>query len=152
MALTANMGSNLAAKFGYIQAYTAGGVIWRGGLVVLRLATADDKVYAAVDDPDDNLQQLVLGFAMEAAVVDAAIRVRQDGKFRLEFPSIPPSVIGRLACLATPAAGKTNDFVQLWGADTCKVVVGRITEKSGSKHVFVDLGDRPARLATTLTD
>jgi len=146
MALSANMGSNLQAKFGYIQTYVAGGVIWRGGLIVLRLATADDKVYAAVDDPTDTLEQLVLGFAMEAAVVDAAIRVRQDGKFRLTFPSIPASVIGRLACL------KSDDSVQLWSAgSTCKVVVGRITEKS-STHVFVDLGDRPARLATSLTD
>jgi len=146
MALSANMGSNLQAKFGYIQTYVAGGVIWRGGLIVLRLATADDKVYAAADDPTDTLEQLVLGFAMEAAVVDAAIRVRQDGKFRLTFPSIPASVIGRLACL------KSDDSVQLWSAgSTCKVVVGRITEKS-STHVFVDLGDRPARLATSLTD
>lgn len=152
MALSANMGSNLQAKFGYIQTYTAGGIIWRGGLVVLRLATADDKVYAAVDDPLDVHKQLVLGFAMEAAIVDAAIRVRQDGKFRLKFPSIPASVIGRLACIATPAAGVTVDWVQLWSAgSTCKVVVGRITEKSSS-HVFVDLGDRPARVAALPTD
>lgn len=149
MALEKNMGSNLAVKFGYIQTYIAGGEIWRGGLVVLRLATATDMVYAAEDDPDDSLKQLVLGFAMEAAVVEAAIRVRQDGKYRLEFPSIPPSVIGRLACLATPAAPiVSNDCVQLYGALTCKVVVGRITEKPSSTHVFVDLGDRPSRLAS----
>ena len=145
--LTANMGSNLAAKFGYIQTYTAGGEIWRGGLVVLRLAdTTDDKVYAAEDDADDSLKQLVLGFAMEAAVADASIRVRQDGKYRLAFPSIPASVIGRLACI------KDDNNVQLWNAgSTCKVVVGRVTEKS-STHVFVDLSDRPARLATSLAD
>ena len=146
MALSANMGSNLQAKFGYIQTYVAGGVIWRGGLVVLRLATADDKVYAAVDDPLDVRKQLVLGFAMEAAVADAAVRIRQDGKFRLKFPSIPASVIGRLACI------KDDESVQLWSAgSTCPVVVGRITEKS-STHVFVDLADRPARIAETLTD
>jgi len=146
MALSANMGSNLQAKFGYIQTYVAGGVIWRGGLVILRLTTADDKVYAAVDDPADVYKQLVLGFAMEAAVADAAIRIRQDGKFRMKFPSIPSSVIGRLACI------KDDESVQLWSAgSTCKVVVGRITEKS-STHVFVNLADRPARLATSLTD
>lgn len=147
MPLTGNMGSNLAAKFGYIQTYTAGEAIFRGALVVLRLITADDKVYAAVDDPLDVLGQLVLGFAMEAAAAaNASIRVRQDGKFRLGFPSIPTSVIGRLACI------KSDNEVQLWSAgSTCKVVVGRITEKS-LEHVFVDLGDRPARLATKLTD
>jgi len=146
MALTANTGSNLQAKFGYIQTYTAGGVIWRGGLVVLRLTTADDKVYTAVDDPLDVRKQFVLGFALEAAVANAAVRIRQDGKLRLKFPSIPTSVIGRLACI------KDDESVQLWSAgSTCKVVVGRITEKS-STHAFVDLGDRPARLATSLTD
>ena len=147
MALTANKGSNLQAKFGYIQTYVAGGVIWRGGLVILRLTTADDKVYAAVDDPLAVRKQLILGFSMEAASADGnAIRIRQDGKFRLKFPSIPASVIGRLACL------KSDEDVQLWSAgSTCKVVVGRITEKS-STHVFVDLGDRPARLAEKITD
>lgn len=147
MALTANMGSNLAAKFGAIQTYTAGGIIYSGGLVVLRLATADDKVYAAADDPTDALKQLVLGFAMEAAVANGAVRVRQDGKFRLNFPSMPASVIGRLACI------KDDDNVQLWSAgSTCKVVVGRITEKPSTTRVFVNLADRPARLATSLTD
>jgi len=146
--LTANLGSSLTAKFGYIQTYTAGGQIWRGAVVVLRLATADDKVYRATDDPDDSLQQLVLGFAMEAAVTDgASIRVRQDGKFKLQFPGLAPeiSVIGRLACV------KDDQGVQLYDAGTCKVVVGRITEKTLTA-VFVDLGDRPARLATSLTD
>ena len=147
MVLSANMGSNLQAKFGYIQTYVAGGAIFRGAIVALRLTTADDKVYAAVDDPLDVYKQLVVGFSMEAVAADsAAIRIRQDGKFRLAFPSIPASVIGRLACL------KSDDSVQLWNAgSTCKVVVGRITEKA-STHVFVDLSDRPARLATSLTD
>ena len=147
MVLTVNMGSNMAAKFGAIQTYTAGGVIYRGGLVALRLQAADDKVYAAVDDPTDAYEQLILGFAMEAAVANAAVRVRQDGKFRLDFPSMPASVLGRLACL------KADDSVQLWSAgSTCKVVVGRITEKYSTTQVFVNLADRPARLATSLTD
>lgn len=147
MALTKNIGSNLAAKYGYIQTYVAGEAIFRGALVVLRFTTADDKVYAAADDIDDSDKQLVLGFAMEAAVADAPIRVRQDGKFRLKFPGgVPSSVIGRLACI------KSDEDVQLWSAgSTCKVVVGRITEKS-TTQVFVDLGDRPARLATSLAD
>lgn len=149
--LTANMGSNLAAKFGYIQTYSAGGQIWRGGLVVLRLAAApngsDDKVYAAIEDTADTYKQLVLGFAMEAAVTDAAVRVRQDGKYKLLFPGLDPadSVIGRLACI------KDDNSVQLYGAGTGKVVVGRITEKTLTA-VFVDLADRPLRLATLLTN
>jgi len=146
-ALTANLGSNLAAKFGRIQAYTAGEAIFRGATVALRLNTADDKVYAAVDDPTDTYKQLVLGFSTEATAADgASIRVRQDGKLKRSFPSMPASVIGRLACI------KDDQSVQLWSAgSTCKVVVGRITEKSATQ-AFVDLSDRPARLATSLTD
>ena len=147
MALTRNVGSTQAAKFGYIQSYTAGAAIWRGAVVVLRLATADDKVYPADGtDTTDAFKQLVIGFAMEAAAADgAAIRVRQDGRLKLKFPSIPASVIGRLACILD------DESVQLYGVSTCKVVAGRITEKS-STHVFVDLADRPMRLATSLTD
>lgn len=147
MALTQNVGSSQAAKFGYIQGYIAGAAIFRGALVVLRLITADDKVYAAVDDPTDTYGQFVLGFALEAAAADgASIRVRQDGRLKLKFPNMPASVIGRLACI------KDDESVQLWSAgSTCKVVVGRITEKS-STHVFVDLADRPMRLATSLTN
>lgn len=145
--LTKNVGSGQAAKFGYIQQYTAGAAIWRGAIVVLRLATADDKVYAADGtDTADALKQVVLGFAMEAVAADGdAIRIRQDGRLRLKFPSIPASVIGRLACVLD------DESVQLYGVSACKVVVGRITEKS-STQVFVDLADRPARLATSLTD
>jgi len=148
MALTANMGSNLAAKFGAIQTYTAGAAIYRGALVVLRLATADDKVYAAANDTTDVLKQFVLGWAMEAAAADGdSIRIRQDGKFKLQFPSMPASVIGRLACVLD------DNSVQLWSAgSTCKAIVGRITQKPSTTEVFVNLSDRPARLATSLID
>lgn len=147
MELTANLGSNLAAKFGRIQAYTAGAAIYRGATVALRLNLSDDKVYPAIDDPTDAQKQLVLGFAMEAASTDGdSIRIRQDGKLKRSFPNIPASVIGRLACI------KDDQSVQLYTAgSTCKVVVGRITEKAAT-HVFVDLTDRPVRLATSLTD
>lgn len=146
-ALTGNIGSNLAAKYGYIQQYTAGAAIFRGATVALRLATADDKVYAAVDDTTDTYKQLVVGFAMEAAAANAAIRVRQDGKLKRQFPSMPASIIGRLGCI------KDDQSVQLWSAgSTCKAVVGRISEKISTTEVYVDLADRPARLATKLTD
>lgn len=157
--LETNMGSNLAAKFGYIQTYSAGEQIWRGGLVVLRLAAApngsDNKVYAAVEDVPDTYKQLVLGIAMEAAkgVVDPTVhvpvRVRQDGKFKLSFPGLKDDlekpVIGRLACVVD------DNNVQLYDDTKGNVVVGRITEKTLTA-VFVDLGDRPLRLATDLTD
>jgi len=147
MALTQNIGSNLAAKFGFIQSYVAGGAIFRGATVALRLAVGDDKVYPAVDDPTDTYGQLVVGFAMEAAAGDGStIRVRQDGKLKRKFPSMPSSVIGRLACI------KDDESVQLYGSGTCKVVVGRITEKASSTDVYVDFLDRPLRLATSLTN
>lgn len=146
MALTKNIGSNLACKFGYIQTYTAGAQIFRGATVALRLTTADDKVYPATDDTGDVYGQLVVGFAMEAAIAGAAIRIRQDGKLKRKFPSMPSSVIGRLACI------KDDESVQLHGASTCKAVVGRISEKPNSTEVFVDLADRPMRLATGLAD
>ncbi|KKL87908.1 hypothetical protein LCGC14_1930000 [marine sediment metagenome] len=148
MALTGNLGSNLAVKFGFIQTYIAGGAIYRGATVVLRLATADDKVYAAVDDTADVYKQLVVGWAMEETTADGdTIRIRADGKMKRDFPSMPASVIGRLACI------KDDESVQLWSAgSTCKAVVGRITEKPSSTTVYVNFLDRPVRLATSLTD
>ncbi len=147
MALTKNLGSSLAVKFGTIHTYIAGGQIWMGAIVVLRLATADDKVYAAVDDVSDTYQQLVVGFAQEAAVDGGAIRVRRDGKLKCKFPSMPSSIIGRLACI------KDDESVQLWSSgSTCKIVVGRISERASSTDVYVDLTDRPLRLATSLID
>lgn len=147
MALTANMGSNLAAKFGYIQAYTAGAAIYRGATVVLRLSLTGDKVYMASNDTSDTYKELVVGWAMEAAAADGdTIRVRQDGKLKRKFPSMPTSIIGRLACVLD------NESVQLYGVGTCKTVVGRITEKANSTEVFVNLADRPLRVATSLVD
>ena len=145
MALTQNIGSQLRIKFGTIQQYTAGGAIFKGATVVLRLATADDKVYAAVDDTADVYNQLVVGFSQEEATADGdTIRVRRDGKLMREFPSIPSSVVGRLACI------KDDESVQLFGVATCKVVVGRISEVISATQVYVDLTDRPIRLATSL--
>ena len=147
MALIANIGSQLAIKFGTIQTYTAGGAIFKGATTVLRLATGDDKVYAAIDDPTDVYNQLVVGFCQEEATVDGdTIRVRLDGRLARQFPSMPASVIGRLACI------KDDNSVQLYGVATCKVIVGRIREVISSTEVYVDLTDRPARLATSLID
>jgi len=148
MALMTNLGSNFAAKFGNIQAYTAGAAIFRGATVVIRMATDADKVYAAVDDVTDTYNQLVVGFALEATTKDGeSIRVRRDGKLKRQFPSMPVSVVGRLACI------KDDESVQLWSAgSTCKAVVGRISEVANSLEVYVDLVDRPTRLSTSLID
>lgn len=147
MALTANIGSNLAIKFGTIQTYIAGAAIYKGATVVMRLATADDKVYAAIDDPTDVYKQLVVGFCQEEATADGnSVRIRLDGRLKRQFPSMPASVIGRLACI------KDDESVQLHGDATCKVIVGRIREVITSTSVYVDLTDRPARVATSLTD
>lgn len=139
-ALSANMGSILQAKFGNIQAYPAGGTIWRGGLVVLNLA--DGKAYAATDTADngDVTRLLVVGWAQEAAVADGEIRVRQDGKLKVKWQgSSTGKKPGRIACVF--------DDATVQAASSGKVVVGRITEV-GSTYVFVDLEDRPVRIAT----
>ncbi len=139
-ALTANMGSLLQAKFGNIQAYTAGGTIWRGGLVVLNLV--DGLAYAATDtvDDGDTTRLLVIGFAQEAAVSGDIIRVRQDGKLeRVWQGGATGKKPGRIACV--------YDDATVQAASAGKIVVGRITEVSSTK-VFVDLEDRPVRIAT----
>ncbi len=139
-ALSANMGSILQAKFGNIQTYDAGGTIWRGGLVVLNLV--DGKAYAAADltDNGDVTRLLVVGWAQEAAVADGEIRVRQDGKLKRNWQgSSAGKKAGRLACI--------YDDATVQAASTGKVVVGRITEVS-STFVYVDLEDRPVRIAT----
>jgi len=139
-ALAKNMGSILQVKFGNIQNYTAGGTIWRGGLVVLNLC--DGLAYAATDTADngDITRLLVVGFAQEAAKVGEGIRVRQDGKLeRVWQGSSAGKKPGRLACV--------YDDQTVQAASAGKVVVGRITEV-GSTKVFVDLVDRPVRIAT----
>lgn len=139
-ALSKNMGSILQAKFGNIQNYTAGGTIWRGGLVVLNLV--DGLAYAATDTVDDAdvTRLLVVGFAQNAALVGEDIRVRQDGKLeRVWQGSSTGKKSGRLACV--------YDDATVQAASSGKVVVGRITEV-GSTKVFVDLVDRPVRIAT----
>ncbi len=139
-ALSKNMGSILQAKFGNIQNYVAGGTIWRGGTVVLNLV--DGLAYAATDTADDGdvTRLLVVGFAQEAALVGEDIRVRQDGKLeRVWQGSSAGKKPGRLACV--------YDDATVQAASAGKVVVGRITEV-GTTKVYVDLVDRPVRIAT----
>ncbi len=139
-ALSANMGSLLRAKFGNIQAYVAGGTIWRGSVVVLNLV--DGLAYAATDTADDadTTRLLVVGWAQEKAVVGGDIRVRQDGKLeRIWQGSSTGKKPGRLACV--------YDDATVQAASAGKIVVGRITEV-GTTKVYVDLEDCPVRVAT----
>ncbi len=137
-ALSSNMGSLLASKFGNIQAYVAGGTIYRGSLVSLNLT--DGLAYAAVLDGDDSEKYLVSGWAQEAASAGDVIRVRQDGKLqRIWQGSSAGKLPGALACV--------YDDATVQAAANGLIVVGRITEISATK-VFVNLEDRPLRLAT----
>lgn len=145
MALTQSMGSRFEAKFGSIQTYIAGGAIFYGATVVIRLNDTNEYVYAAVDDPTDAYKQLVVGWATESAVLGDRIRIRREGKIKRSIPYMPSVVVGRLACI------KDDENVQLYGSSTCRVVVGRITEKTADA-VFVDFLDRPVRLATSLLE
>jgi len=145
MALTANVGSNLQAKMGDIQAYTVGtgANIYRGALVAIRLT--DGCAYQAVNDVNDEYKQLIVGYALEAKT-SGEVRVRRDVKLRLNFNGvISPTVVGRLACLYD------DETVQLYDPTKCRVVVGRISEITGNQ-VYVDLRERPNRIATGLYD
>ncbi len=146
MALSANIGSTFAAKFGTIQTYTAGASIYRGATVVIR--QTDGLAYPAVEDIADTFKQLVVGYAQEAAETAASIRVRMDGKLRRVFSGggEPADYIGRLACV------KDDESVQIYDAGTGKTVAGRITEKISATAVYVDFTDRPIRLATSAND
>ena len=152
MALSANTGSNFAAKFGEIQTYSVGASahIYRGAIVVIRLGNG--YVFPAADDTDDSDSQLVVGHAAEEADNSSGsagaktVRVRQDGKVKLAFTSVAQTDIGRLACV------KDDETVQRYGSGTTKVVVGRIVQIAvASTSVWVDFSDRPLRLATSLT-
>lgn len=139
-ALTANIGSILQTKFGNIQTYNAGGTIWHGSLVVLNLC--DGKAYAATDTPDnaDITRLLVVGWAQEAAVADGEVRVRQDGKLERKWQGdTTGKLAGWLACV--------YDDATVQAASAGKIVVGRITEV-GTLKVYVDLEDKPVRIAT----
>jgi hypothetical protein len=146
MALTSDTGSNFEVKFGKIQTYKSGAQIYRGALCAVRLT--DGKVYPAVSDIPDTFKQLVVGFSMESVTAaDMDIRIRREGKIRLRIAGNPSGAAGKLACILD------DESVQLWSASgTCTVVVGRITERPSSTTAFVDLEDRPYRLASGAND
>ena len=162
MALTANIGSQHAAKYGEIQTYpvAAGVHIYRFATVVLHGAgTHEGYAAPATDDTADTLKQLVVGIAQEerdnsASSTDGVdstgkiilVRVRQEGRVRRSFPSNTVTCVGKLACVAD------DETVQLYDAAKTKVVVGRITERIDEQNVFVKFDDRPTRLAVGAND
>ena len=144
--LTTNAGSNFSVKPGYIQAYPAGSIkIWRGALVVLRLT--DNLLYPAVNDPTDVYKQIVRGYAMEASTTGSTVRLRGDGKLLMKFmgANIAGS-LGKIVCVYD------DETCQLWSASGCKVAIGRVDQIVGYDSVYVNLMDRPARLATSIYD
>lgn len=149
-ALTKNLGSTQAAKYGTIQTYSvaASQHIYRGALVVLR--QTDGYAYVPIEDVSDTYKQVIVGFAMEekdnssGSDGDLSVRVRRDGKYRLIFTgNATQADIGKLACV------KDDQTVQRYGSGTGNTVVGRITERVSAASVYADLLDRPLRLATS---
>src|SRR4051812_5485665 len=119
--LTDNLGTNLAAKFGNIRAYTvgAGVTIYRGATVVVRLT--DGLAYPAVEDTTDTYKQLVVGWAQEVGTAGKTIRVRSDGALARKFPGVTIADIGKLALI------KDDETVHTYASNAGKVVCGRIT-------------------------
>ena len=162
MALSANIGSLHAAKYGEIQSYpvAAGVHIYRFATVVIHGAgTHEGYAAPATADTADTLKQLVVGVAQEerdnsASSTDGLdstdkkliVRVRQEGKVRRSFPANTVTCVGKLACVVD------DETVQFYDAAKTKVIVGRITERIDEQNVFVDFDDRPARLATDVND
>jgi len=147
MALTANLGTQAAAKFGAVQTYTGAEAIYRGATVLLKLS--DGLVYKAVEDGDDSELFLCVGHAMEELTAanatlggsDANIRVRNDGKLKRTLTGSPATKVGRLALV------KDDEIVQTYetlGSGT-GIVVGRISEVINSTEVYVDFHDKPSR-------
>ena len=150
MALSADIGSTQQAKFGNIQAYTIGTIngskIWRGALVAVRLE--EGLIYPAIDDPSDTYKQQIVGFSMERGEeAGKKLRVRQDGRYLLKFPGCDQTCVGKLALL------KDDETVQTYLEGVTKVIVGRIVEMYiEGESVYVDMTDRPRRLAESLYD
>lgn len=141
MALSANRGSTTDEKFGTIFTYTVGEKIWRGAVVVLRLATG--LAHPAVEDPSDTHKQLVVGWAYEEAEIGATVRIRNGARYKLKFEGEP--IVGQMACV------KDDETVQPYGALTGHVAVGRITEVSGT-DVYIDFDSKLSRLVTSIYD
>ena len=71
----------------------------------------------------------------------------KEGRVRRQYAGTATQAqVGKLACI------KDDQTVQLYGALTTKVVVGRITEIFSTSEVYVDLMQFPARLATDAND
>lgn len=147
--LTRDKGSLLAVKYGKIQSFTVGtGVtIYEGALVAVKLG--DGQLYKAEADDDDSEKLLVVGFSREPCIggSPAKIRVRMDGKYRLKFSGGTP-VVGKLAIVLDDETIQPFDDT----AGKKNVVAGRITEVVDNQTIFIDLEDKPSRLATTQYD
>ena len=152
MVLSADIGSKLAVKFGEIQTYKMGvDIIYRGAICCVR--QTDGYLYPAVDDTSDTNKQVFAGVAQEGidnsagSVGDKSCRVRQEGRWKFKMAGAAQADVGKLACV------KDDETIQLWVSGQTTVIVGRITEiETAGSTVFVDVTDRPQRLATSAND
>ena len=149
-ALTSELGSLLSVKYGNIQAFIPGTdvTIYEGALCVLRLT--DGKLYPAEADNDDNLKQLVVGFALEGKVPTdekTVVRIRADGKIRVNFTGGTP-VCGQLGIILDDNTLQPFDDT----AGKKNIVAGRIREIVDATLVYLNLEDRQIRVATSVYD
>jgi hypothetical protein len=100
-----------------------------------------------VNDPTDVYKQIVRGYAMEASTPGSTVRLRGDGKLLMKFmgENIAGS-LGKIVCVYD------DETCQLWSAEGRKVAIGRVDQIVGFDSVYVNLMDRPARLATSIYD
>ena len=149
-ALTSALGSLLSVKYGNIQSFVPGtGVtIYEGALCALRLT--DGKLYPAEADNDDSLKQLIVGFALEGKVPadeKTIVRVRLDGKIRVNYTGGTP-ICGQLGIILDDNTLQPFDDT----AGKKNIVAGRIREVLDATLVYLNLEDRPVRVATSVYD
>ncbi len=150
MVLTAAIGSLLDVKYGNVQSFVPGSgvTIYEGALVALRLT--DGLLYSAEADDDDNLKQLVIGFARESKLTTDSktiVRVRLDGKIKVGFSGGTP-ICGQLGIILDDNTLQPFDD----GGGKQNIVAGRIREVISSQFVYLNLEDRPVRVASSVYD
>lgn len=156
MALSAPVGSKLRTKYGSVRSYevAASKQIYFGAVVVVALDGSNEG-YAmpAYDDADDSEALIVVGVALESknnssgSAGDMTVRTRRDYLLKLNCTGADETWLNKLATVAD------DETVKLYNAsEQSNIVAGRIVEVVSSSAVFVNLADRPKRIATGAND
>jgi len=154
-AMTANQGSTLNAKYGSVQALkvAASVHIYRGALIGTKQGNSDGYAYPIDADGDDSEKFIFMGFSREEVDNssgndgDKTVRVRRDGQLKIAFTGTATQAdVGCLACAID------DQTVSRYSAGVCIIVVGRIVGIESTTEVWVDLKDRPQRVATDAND